>query len=68
MLLVIIPKFSQVYAQLGTGLPPATRKMISFSEWFTANVGFFFYWIFFYFNNLVDLQNSKGGYALDSIN
>ena len=38
MLLVIIPKFSQVYAQLGAGLPTATKKMIDLSNWFGNNI------------------------------
>jgi len=68
MLLVIIPKFSQVYAQLGAGLPPATRKMINFSEWFTANVGFLFFIGFsISFITWLISKTQRGGYALDSV-
>ena len=68
MLLIIIPKFSQVYAQLGAGLPPATRKMISFSEWFTDNIGFLFF-IGFTITSVIWLvsKTQRGGFALDSI-
>jgi type IV pilus assembly protein PilC len=68
MLLVIIPKFSQVYAQLGAGLPPATRKMIDFSEWFTNNVGFLFF-VGFTISTVIWLisKTQRGGFALDSV-
>ena len=52
MLLVIIPKFSQVYSQLGAGLPAATRKMIDLSNWFGANIGFLSFLIFLVFSIL----------------
>jgi type II secretory pathway component PulF len=40
MFLWIIPQFSKMYAQLGAGLPTATRKMMQMSEWLGNNTGF----------------------------
>ena len=67
MLLVIIPKFSQVYAQLGAGLPAATRQMIDFSNWFGNNVGFLGF-VTFTVISIIWLvsKTQRGGYALDS--
>ncbi|MAJ19106.1 MAG: pilus assembly protein PilC [Euryarchaeota archaeon] len=67
MLLVIIPKFSQVYAQLGAGLPAATRQMIDFSNWFGNNVGFLGFVIFTVISIIwLVSKTQRGGYALDS--
>jgi len=67
MLLIIIPKFSQVYAQLGAGLPAATRQMIDFSTWFGNNVGFLTF-IIFTISTIIWLisKTQRGGFALDS--
>jgi len=67
MLLVIIPKFSQVYAQLGAGLPAATRQMIDFSTWFGNNVGFLAF-VTFTIISIIWLisKTQRGGFALDS--
>jgi len=67
MLLVIIPKFSQVYSQLGAGLPAATRQMIDFSTWFGNNVGFLGF-VTFTVISIIWLisKTQRGGYALDS--
>ena len=43
MLVWIIPKFSEVYAQLGASLPGATKKMMDASAWLTENLGFMFF-------------------------
>jgi type IV pilus assembly protein PilC len=68
MLLVIIPKFSQVYAQLGAGLPPATQKMIDLSEWFGNNVGFIGFIIFMFFGSLwLISKTQRGGFTVDAI-
>ncbi|MBT3519364.1 MAG: type II secretion system F family protein [Candidatus Marinimicrobia bacterium] len=68
MLLVIIPKFSQVYAQLGAGLPPATQKMIDLSEWFGNNVGFIGFIIFMFFGSLwLISKTQRGGLTVDAI-
>jgi type IV pilus assembly protein PilC len=37
MFMWIIPKFSDVYAQLGTSLPEATRMLVAVSEWVSTN-------------------------------
>tara|TARA_A100001015_G_scaffold92885_1_gene103339 strand:- start:2553 stop:3800 length:1248 start_codon:yes stop_codon:yes gene_type:complete len=67
MLLIIIPKFSQVYSQLGAGLPAATRQMIDFSNWFGNNVGFLGF-VTFTVVAIIWLisKTQRGGYALDS--
>lgn len=67
MLLIIIPKFSQVYSQLGAGLPAATRQMIDFSTWFGNNVGFLGFVTFTVFAIIwLISKTQRGGYALDS--
>ncbi len=67
MLLVIIPKFSQVYAQLGAGLPTATKKMIDLSNWFGNNISTM---IFFSLLAITGIwlisKTQRGGFALDS--
>ena len=68
MLLVIIPKFSQVYAQLGAGLPPATKKMIDVSNWFGDNVGFLAFVIFMFISTLwLISKTQRGGFTVDTI-
>ena len=39
MFIWIIPKFSEVYAQLGSKLPKATRTLVAMSEWMSSNFG-----------------------------
>ena len=39
MFIWIIPKFSDVYAQLGANLPAATRTLVGISQWMSANFG-----------------------------
>ena len=64
---MIIPKFSQVYSQLGAGLPAATRQMIDFSNWFGNNVGFLAFIIFIIFSSIwLISKTQRGGYAIDS--
>jgi len=68
MLLVIIPKFSQVYSQLGAGLPAATRQMIDLSNWFGANIGFLSFIIFLTFSTIwLISKTQRGGFTLDTI-
>ena len=68
MFLVIIPKLSQVYSQLGAGLPAATRQMIDLSNWFGANIGFLAFIIFISFSTLwLISKTQRGGFALDTI-
>jgi len=66
MLLVIIPKFSEVYAQLGAGLPDATRKMIELSNWFGNNIGFLGFVTFSVFGVIwLISKTQRGGFSLD---
>ena len=68
MLLVIIPKFSEVYAQLGAGLPDATRKMIELSNWFGNNIGFLGFVTFSVFGVIwLISKTQRGGFSLDSL-
>ena len=64
---LIIPKFSDVYAQLGAGLPAATRSLMEFSQWFSQNAGLmFFLFILVSFILWLISKTQKGGYAVDS--
>lgn len=68
MLLVIIPKFSQVYAQLGAGLPPATKKMIDVSNWFGDNIGFLAFVTLMFISTLwLISKTQRGGFTVDTI-
>ena len=49
MLVWIIPKFSEVYSQLGASLPGATKKMMDASAWVSENLGFMFFNVVFIF-------------------
>ena len=63
----IIPKFSDVYAQLGAGLPAATRSLMEFSQWFSQNAGLmFFLFILVSFILWLISKTQRGGYAVDS--
>ena len=67
MFLWIIPKFSDVYAQLGAGLPAATRSLMEFSQWFSQNAGLmFFLFILVSFILWLISKTQRGGYAVDS--
>ncbi len=67
MFLWIIPKFSDVYAQLGAGLPAATRSLMEFSQWFSQNAGlmFFLFTVIFFILWLIS-KTQRGGYAVDA--
>ncbi len=68
MFLWIIPKFSDVYAQLGANLPAATRQLMNFSAWFSINAGLMiFLSIIFLFLLWLVSKTQKGGYFLDSL-
>ena len=68
MFIWIIPKFSEVYAQLGANLPAATRTLVGMSEWMSANFG-----TIILFSSLTFLgfwlvsKTKKGGFIVDSI-
>ena len=68
MFIFIIPKFSQVYAQLGANLPGATRALVNLSEWMSIH----FYTIFFTSIVMMILiwlitKTQRGGFIFDSV-
>ena len=68
MFLWIIPKFSDVYAQLGANLPMATRKLMEFSAWFSQNAGIMiFVFLVFMFVLWLISKTQRGGFVLDAI-
>ena len=68
MFLWIIPKFSDVYAQLGANLPLATRKLMEFSAWFSQNAGIMiFVFLVFMFVLWLISKTQRGGFVLDAI-
>ncbi len=68
MFIWIIPKFSDVYAQLGANLPAATRTLVGMSQWMSANFGSI---LFFSLLTLLGIwlisKTKKGGFIIDSI-
>ncbi|MBL51377.1 MAG: pilus assembly protein PilC [Candidatus Marinimicrobia bacterium] len=67
MMLLIIPKFSEVYATLGASLPLATRKMIDLSAWLQANAGFMIFMGFIVvFIIWLISKTQRGGFVIDS--
>ena len=67
MFLWIIPKFSDVYAQLAANLPSATKKLMAFSSWFSQNAGimtFIFFTLMFVLWLISKTQ--RGGFILDA--
>ena len=68
MFLWIIPKFSDVYAQLGANLPLATRKLMELSAWFSQNAGIMiFVFLVFMFVLWLISKTQRGGFVLDVI-
>ena len=68
MFIWIIPKFSDVYSQLGSKLPKATRTLVALSEWVSSNFGSI---LFFSFIIIVSIwmisKTRKGGFFVDSL-
>ena len=68
MFIWIIPKFSDVYSQLGSKLPKATQTLVSLSEWVSSN---FVSILFFSFIIIVSIwmiaKTRKGGFFIDSL-
>ena len=68
MFIWIIPKFSDVYAQLGANLPAATRTLVGISQWMSANFGSI---LLFSLLTLLGIwlisKTKKGGFIIDSI-
>ena len=68
MLVWIIPKFSEVYSQLGASLPGATKKMMDASAWLTENLGFmFFNFILVFLIMFLISKTQRGGFVIDTI-
>lgn len=68
MFIYIIPKFSEVYAQLGANLPAATRIMVGISEWVSFNIGKILFSVFGLATVLWLISKTRrGGYVIDSI-
>lgn len=68
MFVWIIPKFSDVYSQLGASLPTATRKMMDLSGWVVDNLGLML------FNSMLVIfviflisKTQRGGFVIDTI-
>tara|TARA_B110000438_G_scaffold198732_1_gene190238 strand:- start:421 stop:1668 length:1248 start_codon:yes stop_codon:yes gene_type:complete len=67
MLVWIIPKFSEVYSQLGASLPGATKKMMDASAWVSENLGFMFFNVVFLFLIMFLISKTqRGGFVIDS--
>ena len=67
MFLVIIPKFSGVYAQLGAQLPYATRVLVNASVWMRTHfASMFFGTILVIFGTWLVSKTQRGGYVIDS--
>jgi type IV pilus assembly protein PilC len=68
MFIWIIPKFSEVYAQLGANLPAATRTLVGMSQWMSAHFGFI---LFSTFSIVLIIwlisKTRRGGFVIDSI-
>lgn len=68
MFIWIIPKFSEVYAQLGASLPFATQMMVVISEWMSYNFGKIMFSIFsIIFGLWIISKTRRGGYVIDTI-
>ncbi len=68
MFIWIIPKFSEVYAQLGANLPAATQAMVAISEWISYNFGKIMFTIFsVFFGIWIISKTRRGGYVIDTI-
>ncbi len=68
MFIYIIPKFTDVYAQLGANLPAATLMMVTISEWVSLNFGKILLSSFgVIFGIWLVSKTRRGGYVIDSI-
>ena len=68
MLVWIIPKFSDVYSQLGASLPGATKKMMDASAWISENLGFmFFNFVLVFLIMFLISKTQRGGFVIDSL-
>ena len=68
MFIWIIPKFSDVYSQLGSKLPKATQTLVSLSEWVSSNIGSVLFFSFIFFVSIWMISKTrKGGFFIDSL-
>jgi len=68
MFVWIIPKFTEVYSQLGASLPTATRKMMELSGWVVDHLGFmFFNSVLVIFVIFLISKTQRGGFIIDKI-
>lgn len=67
MFLFIIPKFSDVYMELGADLPAATTALVGMSKWLSANIGkIFFSTIVSVISFWLVSKTQRGGLVIDS--
>ena len=68
MFVWIIPKFSDVYSQLGASLPGATKKMMDASAWISENLGFMvFNFVLVFLIMFLISKTQRGGFVIDSL-
>ena len=68
MFIWIIPKFSEVYAQLGSKLPQATQTLVALSEWISLNLGTIILFSFLIFLGIWMIsKTSRGGLFIDML-
>ena len=68
MFIWIIPKFSDVYSQLGSKLPKATQTLVSLSGWVSSNIGSVLFFSFIFFVSIWMISKTrKGGFFIDSL-
>ena len=68
MFIWIIPKFTDVYSQLGSKLPKATQTLVALSEWVSSNFGSILFFSFIFFVSIWMISKTrKGGFFVDSL-
>ena len=68
MFIWIIPKFSEVYAQLGSKLPKATQTLVALSEWISLNFGAIIFFSFLFFLGIWTISKTRrGGLFIDTL-
>jgi len=68
MLIFIVPRFSEVYAQLGADLPTATQTLVRVSDTVTNNFGqVMFFLVVAWLAVWLISMTRRGGYIVDSI-
>ena len=68
MFIWIIPKFSEVYAQLGSKLPKATQTLVALSEWISLNIGAIILFSFLFFLGIWTISKTRrGGLFIDTL-